>query len=49
LFSFPLALIFGIVGIVCDERKLLAVIATLVAAALVLFYFCVLGIAVLCR
>jgi hypothetical protein len=49
LVSFPLALIFGIVGIVCDPRKLLAVIATLVAAASVLFYFFVLGVLVLCR
>jgi len=36
--SFPLALLFGIGGILCDRRKLLAIIATCIAAAFVLLY-----------
>ena len=38
LLSFPAALVLGIVGLVLDSRKLLAVIATVVAAVFVLFY-----------
>lgn len=38
MLSFPAALVVGIVGIFLDNRKLLAVIATIVAAVFVLFY-----------
>jgi len=42
MLSFPAALVVGIVGIFLDSRKLLAVIATIVAAVFVLFYlFCI--------
>jgi hypothetical protein len=41
MLSFPAALVLGIVGIFLDSRKLLAVIATIVAAAFVfIFLFC---------
>jgi hypothetical protein len=36
--SFPAALVLGILGIVYDRRKVLAIIATVIAAAGVLFY-----------
>jgi len=49
LLSFPLALIFGIVGIVVDLQKLLAVICTLIAGAFVLFYLYVVGLHTFCR
>jgi hypothetical protein len=38
MFSFPLALVFGIVGIVRDEQKLLSIITTILAGSFVLFY-----------
>jgi uncharacterized membrane protein YedE/YeeE len=46
--SFPAALVLGIVGIVYDRRKVLAIIATIIAAGFVLFYLSiiVIGIAV---
>lgn len=41
MMSFPAALVVGIVGIFLDNRKLLSVIVTIVAAVFVLFYlFC---------
>ncbi len=41
MLSFPSALVLGIVGIFLDSRKLLAVIASIVASVFVLFYlFC---------
>jgi hypothetical protein len=49
MFSFPVSLIFGIVGIVCDRRKLLAIIATIIAGGFALFYFCIIGINIICR
>jgi hypothetical protein len=36
--SIPVALIFGIIGIVRDEQKLLAIITTVIAGGLVGFY-----------
>ncbi|UCG57043.1 MAG: hypothetical protein JSU70_19535 [Phycisphaerales bacterium] len=45
--SIPLALGFGIAGIVCDRRKLLAIIATAVAGLFVLFYLCMMGISIM--
>ena len=48
MLSFPAALVLGIVGIFLDNRKLLAIIATAVAAAFVLFYlFCMVLLAVM--
>jgi len=47
--SFPLALIFGIVGIVADRQKLLAVVCTLVAGGFVLFYLYMVGLQMFCR
>lgn len=38
MLSFPAALVLGIVGIFLDSRKLLAVIATVVAAVFVFLY-----------
>lgn len=38
MLSFPVALVFGIVGILRDSRKLLAVITAIVAAGFVFFY-----------
>ena len=36
--SFPVALVLGIVGIVRDEQKLLAIITTVISGGLVFFY-----------
>ena len=36
--SFPVALVLGILGIVFDRRKVLAIITTIIAAGFVLFY-----------
>lgn len=36
--SFPAALVLGIVGIVYDRRKTLAIIMTTIAAGFILFY-----------
>ena len=46
MFSFPAALVFGIVGIVCDRRKLLAIITTVIAAGLIVAWVCVIVITV---
>jgi hypothetical membrane protein len=40
MFSFPTAVIVGIVGIIRDKNKLLAVITTIVAGGLILLYLC---------
>jgi len=46
--SFPAALVVGIVGIIRDRRKILAIIIMIVAAGFVLFYlFCVVFISVI--
>jgi len=36
--SFPAALVLGILGIVFDRRKVLAIIATVIAGGFILFY-----------
>lgn len=36
--SIPLALVFGILGIVLDKRKVLAIIATIITGGFGLFY-----------
>ncbi|MHC4123454.1 MAG: hypothetical protein ACYSSI_07765 [Planctomycetota bacterium] len=38
MFSIPAALVIGIVGIVYDKRKLVAIITTTIAAGLIGFY-----------
>jgi len=40
MFSFPAALIFGIVGIIRDHRKLLAIVAALIAGGLMALWAC---------
>ena len=47
--SFPAALVFGILGIVLDRRKVLGIITTVIAAGFVLFYLCAIGISIVCR
>ena len=47
MFSFPAALIFGIVGVICDRRKLLAIITTTIAGGFVLFYMCMIAISII--
>jgi hypothetical protein len=46
---FPLALGFGIAGIAVDHRKLLAILMTIIAGGLVLFYFGLIGVSIICR
>ena len=48
VFSFPAALVFGILGIVFDSRKVLAIITTVIAAGFVLFYLFAIGIRLIC-
>jgi hypothetical protein len=45
----PLALAFGITGIVCDRRKLLAIIMTIIVGGFVLYYFCMIAISIIGR
>jgi hypothetical protein len=47
MFSFPAALILGIVGIVCDRPKWLAITTTVVAGGLMLVFICMMAIAVM--
>ena len=52
MLSFPAALIFGIVGIIFDHRKVLAIITTVIAGVFVLYYLCMIGInmiSIMCR
>jgi len=49
MLSFPTALIFGIVGIICDHRKLLAIITTIIAGGFLLYYLLAAGIITMCR
>jgi len=43
--SFPTALVLGILGIVFDRRKVLAIIVTIIAAGFILFYLLMIIIA----
>jgi hypothetical protein len=43
MFSFPAALVLGIIGIIYDSRKWLAIISTLLAGGLILFYIYKIG------
>ena len=45
---FPLALAFGVAGIAADRRKVLAIIMTTIAGGLVLFYFGLIGVILIC-
>ena len=47
MFSFPVSLIFGIVGIVCDKRKILAIITTIIAGGFALFYLCMMAFSII--
>jgi len=47
--SFPATLVFGIVGIIWDRRKLLAIITTIIAGGYLLFHLLVAGIIMMCR
>ena len=38
MFSFPAAFIFGVVGIIRDRRKLLAISTTLISVGLVFYW-----------
>jgi len=38
MFSFPAALVFGIIGIIYDSNKWLTIISTLIAGGLILFF-----------
>lgn len=49
MLCFPLALFFGTLGIRYDQRKILAVICTLIAGGLVAFYLARVGAIMLCR
>ncbi len=40
MFSFPAASIFGIVGIIRDRHKLLAIVTTLIAGGLMAVWAC---------
>lgn len=43
MFSFPAALVFGIIGIIYDRRKLLAIISTLLAGGIMLLWAYMIG------
>jgi len=43
MFSFPAALLFGILGIVHDRRKSLAIVTTLIAGGIILLWSCMIG------
>jgi hypothetical protein len=43
----PLTLAFGIAGIVCDRRKLLAIIMTVTVGGFVLYYFSMMAISIM--
>jgi len=43
MFSFPAAFVFGIVGIIRDQTKWLALITTAISAGLLLLYLYMIG------
>jgi len=43
MFSFPAALIFGVVGIVRDHPKWLAITTTVISGGLMLLCLCMMG------
>jgi hypothetical protein len=43
IISFPAALIFGVIGIIYDSKKMLAIISTLIAGGLILFWIYKIG------
>jgi len=44
MFSFPAALVFGIFGIIYDNNRWLAIISTLFAGGLILFFIYKIGL-----
>ena len=42
-----LEVVFGIVGIINDKRKILAIITTIIAGGFVLFYLCMTAISII--
>jgi hypothetical protein len=36
--SFPLSVVFGIVGIICDRRKAAAIITTIIGGGIIMLY-----------
>ena len=48
IFSYLSALIVGILGIICDRHKLLAIITTIIAGGCLLFHLVVVGIIMTC-
>ena len=49
MFSFPLALLFGSLGLRYDRPKTLALICTLIAGGCICLYVGLIGIAIICR
>lgn len=49
MLGFPLALLFGVIGLRYDRRKVLALICTLVASGFLAFYLWVVGVSLFCR
>lgn len=49
MFSFPAALLFGILGIANDRRKSLAIVTTLIAGGLILLWACMVGFQIFWR
>jgi hypothetical protein len=47
MFSVPAALTLGIVGIICDKRKWLTIITTVLAGGLILLYICMMAISIM--
>jgi hypothetical protein len=43
MFSFPSALVFGIIGIIFDSNKRLAIISTLLAGGIILLFMYMIG------
>jgi len=49
MFSFPLALFFGSLGLRYDQRRGLAVVCTLIAGGFIIFYLWMIGLSLFCR
>jgi hypothetical protein len=49
VFSFPAALFFGALGIRYDQGRILALICTLIAGGLIIFYLWMIGFSIFCR
>ncbi|MHC4230675.1 MAG: hypothetical protein ACYSWW_15475 [Planctomycetota bacterium] len=49
MFSFPAALVYGIVGIIHDSQKWLAITTTIIVGGLILLYLFKAGLLTICR